>query len=67
MPRSSIPILGSNERECTLGAVSAPHTVFTTRIRLQYAWDQHPPEDWSRLARVTEVVIEAPAPPERRG
>lgn len=67
MPRSSIPILGSNGRNCTLGAVSAPHTVFTSRIRLQYAWDQHRPEDWSRLARVSEVVIEAQVPPERRG
>jgi len=67
MPRSSIPMLGSNERRCTLGTASAPHTVFTSRIRLDYAWDQHPPDDWSRLARVTEVVIEAPVLPERRG
>jgi hypothetical protein len=67
MPRSSIPMLGSNKRDCTLGAAGAPQTVFTSRIRLQYAWDQHRPEDWSRLARVTEVVIRAPAPPERPG
>ena len=37
-----------------------PQTDFTSRIRLQTAWDQHRPEDWSRLARVTEVVIRAP-------
>jgi hypothetical protein len=66
-PRSSIPILGSNARRCTLGALSGPHTVFTSKIRLRYAWDQHPPEDWSKEARVTEVVIYAPEPPERRG
>ena len=67
MPRSTIPVVfGSTERECTLGTVSAPHTTFTSRIRLQYAWDMHPPEDWSRLARVTEVLIAAPVL-ERRG
>jgi hypothetical protein len=66
-PRSSIPILGSNARDCTLGASSGPHTVFTSKIRLRYAWDQHPPEDWSKEARVTEIVIRAPEPPERRG
>ena len=60
MPRSSIPVLSQNERHCTLGAGDRPQTDFTSRIRLQTAWDQHRPEDWSRLARVTEVVIRAP-------
>jgi hypothetical protein len=67
MPRSSVPVLGSNRRDCTLGAASRPQTMFTSRIRLQYAWDLHQPEDWSKLARVTEVVIRAPAPAERPG
>jgi hypothetical protein len=60
MPRSSIPVLSQNERHCTLGYKDGPQTDFTSRIRLQTAWDQHRPEDWSRLARVTEVVIRAP-------
>jgi hypothetical protein len=59
-PFSTIPMLGKNERQCILGAKGAPHTVFTTRIRLQTPWDQHRPEDWSNLARVTEVVVRAP-------
>jgi hypothetical protein len=67
MPRSSIPVLASNRRDCTLGAPGQAQTVFTSRIRLQTAWDQHRPEDWSRLARVTEVLIRAPAAPERPG
>jgi hypothetical protein len=60
-------MVGTNGRNCTLGPLNGPHTVFTSRIRLQTAWDQHRPEDWSKQARVTEVVVEAPAPPERRG
>jgi len=60
MPRSSIPMLSQNERRCTLGAKDRPQTVFTSRIRLQTAWDQHRPEDWPKLARVTEVVVRAP-------
>ena len=60
MPRSSIPMLSQNERRGTLGAKDRPQTVFTSRIRLQTAWDQHRPEDWPKLARVTEVVVRAP-------
>ena len=54
MPRYPYPALAANRRECTLGDPRGPHTTFVTRMRPFTFLAQ----DWSRKARIYEVVVE---------
>lgn len=56
-------IYAGARRRCTLGDRDGRHTVFTSWIRMRYPWDARPVEDWTRLARVMEVVVRAPGAP----
>jgi hypothetical protein len=49
------PVLAANRRECTLGSPSGPHTTFVSRMRPFTFLAQ----DWSKKARVYEVVVRA--------
>lgn len=55
MPGYSVPVLAANRRECTLGDPDDPHTVFASRMR-PFTFLA---EDWSKKARVYEVVVRA--------
>jgi hypothetical protein len=54
--RSTIPVLRTNRRECTLGERGRPQTAFVSRMRVP----SFLPEDWSKSAYVFEVVVRAP-------
>lgn len=56
MPGYSVPVLAANRRECTLGDPKARHTMFASRMRPFSFLAQ----DWSKKARVYEVVVRAP-------
>jgi hypothetical protein len=49
------PVLAANRRECTLGNPRGPHTTFVSKMRPFTFLAQ----DWSRKARVYEVVVSA--------
>jgi hypothetical protein len=55
MPGYAYPVLAANRRECTLGNPRGPHTTFVTKMRPFTFLAQ----DWSRKARVYEVVVRA--------
>jgi hypothetical protein len=55
MPGYSYPVLAANRRECTVGSRRGPHTTFVTRMRPFTFLAQ----DWSKKARVYEVVVSA--------
>jgi hypothetical protein len=55
MPRYPDPVLAANRRECTLGDAGGPHTTFVTKLRPFTFLAQ----DWSKRARVYEVVVSA--------
>ena len=55
MPRYPYPVLAANRRECTLGDPRGRHTTFVTKMRpFTFLAD-----DWSKKARVYEVVVGA--------
>jgi hypothetical protein len=55
MPRYPYPVLAANRRECTLGDPRGRHTTFVTQMRpFTFLAD-----DWSKKARVYEVVVSA--------
>jgi hypothetical protein len=49
------PVLAANRRECTLGSPRGPHTTFVSKMRPFTFLAQ----DWSKKARVYEVVVRA--------
>ena len=51
----SNPVLAANRRECTLGNPRGPHTTFVSKMRPFTFLAQ----DWSKKARVYEVVVSA--------
>jgi hypothetical protein len=55
MPGYPYPVLAANRRECTLGDPRGPHTTFVTKMR-PFTFLAN---DWSKKARVYEVVIHA--------
>ena len=55
-PRYPYPVLAANRRECRLGDRRGRHTTFVTKMRpFTFLAD-----DWSKKARVYEVVVSAP-------
>lgn len=59
LPFSSMPVVGTNRRDCTVGGRDEAQTVFSSRVPTEIGgW--HHPDRWPSLARVYEVAVRAP-------